>query len=109
MNRTRSRTSGEPDSSSLARSSCRPARGADEETIDDEVQEVREDVLVEGVEAERGERRGRLPRSEHEQQRPVANDVEGGDEADARDDDHVGESEREPKLLGARGRVGEAA
>ena len=86
-----------------------PERQQRQEAVDEEVEQVDEDVLVEEVEAERAERGGGLAGGQHEQQRPVADDVGLGDEADAGDHDHVGEGERQPELLlGVRG-AGEVA
>ena len=48
--------------------------------------------------------RGGLAGREDEEQRAVADDVGLDDEADAGDHHHVGESEREPELLGLRAR-----
>ena len=50
-----------------------------QEAVDEEVEQVDEDVLVEEVEAERAERGGGLAGGEHQQQRPVADDVGLGD------------------------------
>jgi hypothetical protein len=49
---------------------------ADEEPVHEEVQEIREDVLVEEIEAERAQRRGGLARRQDEQQGAVAHRVE---------------------------------
>ena len=79
-----------------------PERDEDERAVDEEVEQVGEDVVVEEVEAERGQRGGGLAGREQEQQGAVADDVGLGDEAEAGDHDHVGEAEREPELLGLR-------
>ena len=61
-----------------------PEREQGQEAVDEEVEQVDEDVFVEEVEAERAERGGGLAGGEDEQQRPVADDVGLGDEADRR-------------------------
>ena len=59
---------------------------------------------VDEEEAERAERGGGLAGGEDQQQRPVADDVGLGDQADPGDHDHVGEGQRQPEvLLGVRG------
>jgi hypothetical protein len=70
-----------------------------EEAVHDEVEEVDEHIAVEGVEAERPQRRGRLAGGEHEQDRPVADDVGLHQHADPGNDHHVGECERQPEVL----------
>ena len=61
-----------------------PERGDRQEAVDEEVQEVDEDVFVDEEEGEGGQRGGGLAGGEDQQQRPVADDVGLGDQADRR-------------------------